>query len=64
MKTNFKSIEKMITSNGWILVRISGSHHQYKKAGVPGVVTIPNHARGVSIGVIKSIERITGLTLR
>ena len=30
MSNNFKSIEKKLTSNGWQLVRISGSHHQYK----------------------------------
>ena len=30
MSNNFKSIEKKLTSNGWQLVRISGSHHQYR----------------------------------
>ena len=45
MSNNFKSIEKKLTSNGWQLVRISGSHHQYKKAGVSTLATIPNHGK-------------------
>ena len=65
MSNNFKSIEKKLTSNGWQLVRISGSHHQYKKAGVSTLATIPNHGKkDIPIGVLKSLENQTGLSLR
>ena len=57
MSNNFKSIEKKLTSNGWQLVRISGSHHQYKKAGVSTLATIPNHGKkDIPIGILKSLE--------
>lgn len=65
MSNNFKSIEKKLTSNGWQLVRISGSHHQYKKAGVSTLATIPNHGKkDIPIGILKSLEKQTGLSLR
>lgn len=65
MCADFKSIEKKITADGWVLVRISGSHYQYKKEGVSANAVIPFHrGRSVSIGVIKSLERVTGLSLQ
>lgn len=64
MNTNFRNIEKKITANGWTLVRISGSHNQYKKIGSLLTVVIPNHnGKDLSIGVIKNLEKITGLFL-
>lgn len=30
--------------NGWILARIKGSHHIYKKPGVMALLTIPVHS--------------------
>ena len=62
---NFKKIEKKLTSNGWSLVRICGSHYQYKKANIAKTVVIPNHgSKDISIGVLKNLEKTTGLTLR
>ena len=65
MCADFRSIEKKITADGWVLVRISGSHYQYKKVGVSANAVSPFHrGKAVSIGVIKSLERITGLSLQ
>lgn len=62
---NFKKIEKKITSDGWVLVRVCGSHYQYKKAQCAKTVVLPNHgSKDISIGVLKNLEKITGLTLR
>lgn len=65
MNTDFRSIEKKVTAEGWILVRVSGSHFQFKKEGVSRPLVIPNHnGRDLSIGVLKQLEKITGLSLR
>ena len=62
---NFKKIERVILADGWVLVRICGSHYQFKKNGVDKTVVIPNHGnKGISIGVLKNLERITRLSLR
>ena len=62
---DFRHIEKLITADNWKLVRIAGSHYQYKKADVPYTVTLPNHgSKDISIGVIKNLEKITGLPFR
>lgn len=65
MHADFKSIEKKVTAAGWILIRVSGSHFQFKKEGVPETLVIPNHnGHDLSIGVLKNLEKITGLSLR
>ena len=62
---NFKKIEKIIIADGWVLVRVCGSHYQFKKSGVEKNVVIPNHGnKDISIGVLKNLEKITGLSLR
>ena len=62
---NFKKIEKIIIADGWVLVRVCGSHYQFKKSGVEKNVVIPNHGnKDISIGVLKNLEKTTGLSLR
>lgn len=62
---NFKTIEKKMVTNGWFLVRVSGSHYQYKHPTNCNTITIPNHnGKDLSVGVLKNLEKITGLSLR
>lgn len=61
----FCRIKKILEANSWYLVRIRGSHNQFRKAGNPYAVTVPDHgSRDITIGVIKDLEKKTGLSLR
>lgn len=65
MKTNFRNIERKLIADDWRLVRVAGSHHIYKKPFVAEAAVLPNHkGREISIGVVKNLEKITGLVLR
>ena len=33
MLTNSRDIKRRLEAEGWVLVRIKGSHHQFKRAG-------------------------------
>lgn len=57
----FREIEKILTSDGWYLKKISGSHHQYKHPTKPGKVTIPRHIGDLDRGTVNSILRQAGL---
>lgn len=59
-----KELERKITKVGWVCVRISGSHRQYKNPECQGVVTIPFHSGDVSLNTVISLEKQTGLSLR
>lgn len=57
----FREIEKIVLDDGWTLVDISGSHHQYKHPLKPGKVTIPNHRGDIPKRVVNSILKQAGL---
>ena len=41
------------------------SHYQYRKVGNPNSVMVPNHnGHDLTIGVLKDLEKKTGLSLR
>jgi len=56
-----KELIKMIEADGWYLVRVSGSHHQYKHPTKSGKVTIPHPKKDFPIKTIKSILKQAGL---
>lgn len=57
----FREIEKILKQDGWELVDIKGSHHQYKHPTKPGKVTIPNHNGDIKPLTLKSILKQAGL---
>jgi len=53
-----REIIKLIEQDGWSMVRIKGSHRQFKHAFKRGLVTIAGHlnddlAKGTFAGIIK-----------
>lgn len=65
MNTDFRTIKRELTANGWFLVRVTGSHFQFRKERISKTLVIPNHGgRELSVGVLRQIEKITGLSLR
>lgn len=60
---DFRQIEDIITRNGWTLVRTLGKSRQYKKSGCERAVILVDHGcRAVAGGVVKNLERSTGLS--
>jgi predicted RNA binding protein YcfA (HicA-like mRNA interferase family) len=59
-----REIIKRLEANGFILVAVKGSHHQFKKAGSPTRVTVPHPNRDVSLNTVFSIERQSGVSMR
>ncbi|MBT9260412.1 MAG: type II toxin-antitoxin system HicA family toxin [Hydrogenibacillus schlegelii] len=54
-------IIKIIEADGWYLVRVRGSHHQFKHPFKPGLVTIPHPRKELAPKTIKSILRQAGI---
>lgn len=57
----FREIERIILDDGWYLVDIHGSHHQYKHPSKKGKVTIANHHGDIPQRNINSILKQAGL---
>jgi predicted RNA binding protein YcfA (HicA-like mRNA interferase family) len=58
-----KALCKIVEQNGWILKRVTGSHHIYAKKGVTAIVSIPIHDnRDLPPGTLRGILKDSGLT--
>lgn len=59
---NGKQVIKILKDNGWTIVRIRGSHHMMSN-GIKSC-PVPVHAgKDLGIGLIKKIEKQTGIKL-
>ncbi|HUP88373.1 MAG TPA: type II toxin-antitoxin system HicA family toxin [Longimicrobiales bacterium] len=53
---------KLLEANGWYLVRVKGSHMQYKHPNRGGLVTIPGRRNDdLARGTLNSILKQAGL---
>ena len=57
-------IIRILKENGFTLCRVKGSHHHYKRDGLPGLVTVPHPKRDIPPGTVRSIERQSGIRIR
>jgi predicted RNA binding protein YcfA (HicA-like mRNA interferase family) len=53
----FAELRRELERNGWILARIAGSHHTFKKTGVRNIV-IPVHRGKVKPFYVKEAQKI------
>jgi len=56
-----KDLIKEIEKAGWQLVRIKGSHHQFKHPNHKLPLTIPHPKKDLQIGLVKAIRKQAGL---
>lgn len=59
-----REVIKKIEAHGWYEVRQRGSHKHFRHDSRPGTVTVPHPKSKLAIGLIKSIERQSGVPLR
>jgi predicted RNA binding protein YcfA (HicA-like mRNA interferase family) len=58
---NSRDIIKMLKDDGWCLVRMRGSHHQFKHSVKTGLVTVPHPEKDIPKGTLNSIMKQAGL---
>ena len=59
-----KEIIRKLEKDGWFLVEIVGSHHQFKHPEKSGKVTVPHPKKDLTIKTVASIEKQSGVKLR
>ena len=58
-----RDVLRLLTDDGWFLVRTPGSHQQYKHPTKAGLVTVAGHPRDdLAPGTLNSILKQAGLT--
>ena len=57
-----KEFGKILERNGWTLLRVSGSHHVYGRAGNPLRLSVPVHGNApLKRGLQRHLMKIAGL---
>jgi predicted RNA binding protein YcfA (HicA-like mRNA interferase family) len=59
-----RDVIRALEANGWYEVRITGSHHHFRHADRPRLVTVPHPKANLPTGTLKSIEKQSGMNLR
>ena len=58
-----KKLCKIVEQKGWILKKITGSHHIYEKLGKNKIISIPVHKnQDLKTGTLKSLMKIAEIT--
>ena len=58
---NSAKIIKRIEDDGWYLVNVVGSHHQFKHPTKKGRVTVPHPKKDLPIKTVKTILKQAGI---
>ena len=58
METSSRNIIRLLEKDGFVLVKITGSHHKFRKADK--VVTIPHPKKDLPIGTVRNIYKQAG----
>ena len=56
-----REVIKMLKEDGWYLVDVTGSHHQFKHPTKKGRTTVKDLVKDIPIKTLRSIERQSGL---
>jgi predicted RNA binding protein YcfA (HicA-like mRNA interferase family) len=51
----------MLQAEGWYLVRVKGSHHQFKHPIKTGLVTVKHPQKDIPLPTLKSIMKQAGI---
>ncbi|WP_054180460.1 type II toxin-antitoxin system HicA family toxin [Trabulsiella odontotermitis] len=54
---NSKALIAELVADGWILIRVTGSHHHFRHPIKRGLVTVPHPKKDLPVGTVKSIRR-------
>ncbi|MBW4540088.1 MAG: type II toxin-antitoxin system HicA family toxin [Myxacorys chilensis ATA2-1-KO14] len=58
-----KQLCRIIERRGWLLKKITGSHHIYENSEFDQILAIPVHRnQDLKIGTLKALMKVAGLT--
>ena len=57
MLTNSRDIKRRLEQEGWVLTRVTGSHHVFKHPTIRNTVVLPHPKKDLGIGLVRNIYR-------
>ncbi|WP_145133633.1 MULTISPECIES: type II toxin-antitoxin system HicA family toxin [unclassified Pseudomonas] len=56
-----RQLIKELEAAGWVLDRVTGSHHMFKHPNNPQTVPVPHPKKDLPIGTVRAIKKLAGL---
>lgn len=56
-----RELIRELEARGWVLKRVTGSHHIFKHPSNPNLIPVPHPKKDLPIGTVKSIRARAGL---
>jgi len=63
MLTNSRDIKRRLEQEGWILDRVTGSHHVFKHPVRQQIVVLPHPKKDLGRGLVRNIYKQAGWKL-
>jgi predicted RNA binding protein YcfA (HicA-like mRNA interferase family) len=60
LERNSRKLLKLLEGDGWRVVRVSGSHHTLKKAGMKFPVVLVHPKKDLPLGLVHKIYKDAG----
>lgn len=60
MERDSRKLIQRLEREGWVLQRVTGSHHSFKHPDQPSVITVSHPVKDLSAGQVRSIYRLAG----
>lgn len=60
MLTNSRDIKRRLEQEGWVLDRVSGSHHVFKHSQSQKTIVLPHPRKDLGPGLVRNIYRQAG----
>jgi predicted RNA binding protein YcfA (HicA-like mRNA interferase family) len=57
MFTNSRDIKRRLEKEGWVLERVTGSHHVFKHPQSPETVVLPHPKKDLGPGLVRAIYK-------
>jgi predicted RNA binding protein YcfA (HicA-like mRNA interferase family) len=58
-----RELAHILERNGWVLLRVKGSHHIYGKKGMNARISIPVHGnKPLKIGLLRHLLKTAGVS--
>ena len=52
---------RLLENDGWVQIRVKGSHHTFHKEGRQEILTVPHPRKDLPVGTLNSILKTAGL---
>ena len=61
MERDSRGLIKLLESDGWFEIGVTGSHHHFKHPSKSGKVTVPHPRKDMPLGTVRSVLKQAGL---